>query len=522
MKIKLFFILCFFAVSLHAWETDFALSEDAQKRASFYKQFIEAVSLEEKEPASSLVLFKGLLEQYPDDKMLIQEYCYVALDNYKSDFSFCKTALQNIKGKTWQQYSLLGDYHLREGDITQALQAYEQALKLNPENVELAFHYAGILASKDQAAAVKYLKTLAADYPQAENYITIKIADIYLKNNETEKAISVLKNALPKTANKAEIYAALIKIYELKQDKEALYKTYQQMEKDGLANVEILEKLAEFALFEKDEENTKKYFQEIINLDEKNPYAARYFAFEEQKQGRYEQALKYLKNASDFERNPTLQIKAGYYLSLLSKKEELLDLMSNAYKNFPANNEIAYYYALALIDAKQYNKAQKIFEEILKSSPENETVLLNYATLLHEQKNYKKMESTLRRLLEINPSNAEAANFLGYFLIDTNPKKLEEGRELVLIALKQNPQEVAYRDSLAWYYFKAKNYTAAQNIISALPDVKDEEIYLHRAAIAAALNNPETAITNYEKVLKINPKNKAAKRGLKKIKTKNK
>ena len=52
--------------------------------------------------------------------------------------------------------------------------------------------------------------------------------------------------------------------------------------------------------------------------------------------------------------------------------------------------------------------------------------------------------------------------------------------------------------------------------MSALPDVKDTEIYLHRAEIASALNNFETAATNYENALKINPKNKAAKKGLKK------
>ncbi len=519
MKIKLFFTLCFLPAFLYAWESNFELSEEAQQRAKFYNQFVQAVALEDKNPSEALILIKDLLDKAPSDKTLILEYCYLALYNYENDFNFCKTALENLKDKVWQHHALLGDYYLREGSLTQALSEYEQALKLNPENLELAFHYIGILANKDQAAAVKYLENLAKDYPQAQNFITLKIADIYLKNREEEKAILTLKNALLTTQNKAEIYPALIKIYELKKDRDALYKTYQDIERDGLADIKTLEILAEIALFYKQEDKARNYFQKIMDLDAQNPYAARYYAFEEQKQGRYEQALKYLQNSREFENSPTLQIKAGYYLSMLSKQEELLALMEQSYKKFPSENEIAYYYALALIDAKKFNQAQKVLENILTNIPENETVLLTYATLLYEQKDYKKMESTLRKLIEINPNNAEALNFLGYFLIDRkSPQSLEEGHAFITRALENNPQEIAYQDSLSWYYFKKGNYSEAQKIISTLPDVKDEEIYLHRAEIAAALKDFENAIINYEKALKIKPKNKAAKRGLKKVK----
>ena len=480
MRIKLLICLCCLAVSLHAWEGKFELSEEAQKKADFYNKFAQAFVLEETNPNEALVLLKDLLEKSPDDRSIIQEYCYVALDNYANDFEFCKNSLKSIKEKTWQHHTLLGDYYLREGSLTLALKEYEQALKLNPESIELAFHYTGILASKDQAAAVAYLENLAKDYPQAENFITIKIADIYLKNGDDDKAISSLKNVLMRTQNKEEIYAALAKIYESKKDRQALYKIYQDMEKEGLADIRTLEILAEIAYFSKDEEKTHKYFQEIIALDDKNPYAARYFAFEEQKQGRYEQALNYLQNSREFENSPTLRIKAGYYLSMLSKQKELLALMEKSYKKFPSDDEIAYYYALALIDAKKYNHAEEILKKILQNTPENETVLLNYSTLLYEQGKYQKMEDSLRQIIKINPENAEALNFLGYFLIDhKSPRGLEEGRGFVMRALEKSPHEIAYQDSLAWYYFKTGNYSEAQRIMSDLPETKDEEIYFH-------------------------------------------
>lgn len=523
MKIKFTVFLCLLSATIFAFDGDFELSEEAQKQADFYNKFLQVLSLEDNsKDQEALTILKELLDQNPDDRHIIHEYCYLALDNKKEEFNFCKKSLENLKKKTWQNHVVLGDYYMREGALTQALSEYEKALKLNPENLELSFHYAGILASKDQNAAINYLKNLTKDYPQADSFIYIKIADIYLKNKEEQEAILFLENSLKTAQNKEGIYYTLIKIYESKKDANKLYALYQTMYADGFVNAEILEKLGSFAVLENDEENAQKYFTELLNLDANNPYAARYFATYEQSQGRYEKALSYIKQSRDFETNPALQIKAGYYLSMLSKQEELLNLMESAHEKFAGNNEISYYYALALTDSKKYNKAAKVFEEILQTAPENELVLFNYAAVLYEQKKYKKMEETLRKLLKINPDNAEGLNFLGYFFVDQGKQEnLEEGYKLISKALSLKPNEIAYQDSLAWYYFKVGNFIEADKILKDLPEVKDEEIYLHKAAVAYALKDFESAIKNYENVLKINPKNKEAKKGLKKAKREN-
>ena len=46
MKIKLFLLFCLCNISLYAWEESFSLSQEAQKKADFYGQFITAVTLE--------------------------------------------------------------------------------------------------------------------------------------------------------------------------------------------------------------------------------------------------------------------------------------------------------------------------------------------------------------------------------------------------------------------------------------------------------------------------------------------
>lgn len=522
MKIKLLLFFCLLPSIICAWESEFFLSEAAQKEADFYNKFVSAVSLEKQANyTEALPLFKELLTEKPQDTTLIQEYCFLVLDHSKEEFNFCKNKLENVENKTWQINTLLGDYCLREGEITEALKYLEQATKLNPENLELAFHYSGLLSSKDQDKAITFLRNLEAEYPQAATFVNLKIADIYLKSNDEENAISTLRDFLSRTQNKAEIYDALTRIYKAKKDKQALYNTYREMVQEGLATQQILEDLASDALAVQDDKQAEKYFTILKDIDGNNPYAMRYFAFQEQSAGRYESALNYLKQARDFDENPALQIKAGYYLSMLSKQEELLNLMENAYTKFDGNQEIAYYYALALIDAKKYKQAAKVFDNALKAAPENQTILFNYATLSYQQKNYKKMEELLRRLLKIDPKNAEAANFLGYYFVDKNRKKnWPEAYNLITLALQLRPQEIAYQDSLAWYYFKTSKYEEAANILFTFPDIDDEEIYFHKAQVSFALNDYDNAIMYFEKSLKLNPKNEQSKKGLAKAKKK--
>ena len=100
MKIKLFLLFLLFSVPLFAWEGAFTLSEEAQKKANFYNQFITALTLENANKQSkALPLLKELLTEKPEDKTLILEYCFLALDHQKEEFDFCKNTLENIEEK---------------------------------------------------------------------------------------------------------------------------------------------------------------------------------------------------------------------------------------------------------------------------------------------------------------------------------------------------------------------------------------------------------------------------------------
>lgn len=65
----------------------------------------------------------------------------------------------------------------------------------------------------------------------------------------------------------------------------------------------------------------------------------------------------------------------------------------------------------------------------------------------------KSSEESLRRVLAQEPNNATALNNLGYFLIERN-EKLPEALALIQGAVRAEPSNSSYLDSLGWAYFK--------------------------------------------------------------------
>lgn len=79
----------------------------------------------------------------------------------------------------------------------------------------------------------------------------------------------------------------------------------------------------------------------------------------------------------------------------------------------------------------------------------------------------KSSEDSLRRVLTQEPDNATALNNLGYFLIERN-EKLPEALSLIQGAVRAEPYNSSYLDSLGWAYFKlGKLDEAERNLIEA-------------------------------------------------------
>jgi tetratricopeptide (TPR) repeat protein len=117
-------------------------------------------------------------------------------------------------------------------------------------------------------------------------------------------------------------------------------------------------------------------------------------------------------------------------------------------------------YSQAKQGAKAVDAAQTALA-LAQSEDLKQVVLLTLATAQNEAGDFKGSEKTLRDIIEKTPENATALNNLGYFLAERG-EKLDEALEMTLKAVKTQPENSSFLDSLGWVHFKMGNYDEAE------------------------------------------------------------
>ena len=93
--------------------------------------------------------------------------------------------------------------------------------------------------------------------------------------------------------------------------------------------------------------------------------------------------------------------------------------------------------------------------------------------------------------------------------------KLEKARELIEKAVKAEPKNAAFLDSLGWVLFKLNHPSEAlKQILTAveLSEEPDATVYDHLGDIYAALKQPEKAREAWRKSLSIEPNDEVRKK----------
>jgi tetratricopeptide (TPR) repeat protein len=105
------------------------------------------------------------------------------------------------------------------------------------------------------------------------------------------------------------------------------------------------------------------------------------------------------------------------------------------------------------------------FKALIARVPEDATLVYQYANLLDRTGRSVEAERALRGVLERDPLDANALNSLGYMFAERG-EKLGEAVELLHRALKIEPGNPSFLDSLGWAYFKQGRVDLADGPLS--------------------------------------------------------
>jgi Flp pilus assembly protein TadD len=116
----------------------------------------------------------------------------------------------------------------------------------------------------------------------------------------------------------------------------------------------------------------------------------------------------------------------------------------------------------------------------------------------------KGAEETLRRVLAKDANNPTALNNLGYFLTE-HDQKLEEARDMIERAVRAEPQNPSFLDSLGWVYYKLGKLKEAERYLSdaARRNPTSATIQEHLGDLFKKLGQQEKAQASWRKALSL-------------------
>jgi len=127
-----------------------------------------------------------------------------------------------------------------------------------------------------------------------------------------------------------------------------------------------------------------------------------------------------------------------------------------------------------------------------------------------------KSEAILRRGLEKDPDQPLILNALAYFLALQN-RQLDEALQMIQRALKTEPENGAFLDTMGWIYFQKKMYPEALALLQKAHEKEDAEATIaeHLGDTYMALGQKENAIAAWSESFRLDPKNSAVRDKLK-------
>jgi tetratricopeptide (TPR) repeat protein len=363
-------------------------------------------------------------------------------------------------------YFLLGRRHESMGDVDKAVAAYKQALTLAPNSAELRAELAGLYARQDRAveAIDTAEEALAKDPDNREanrilGSIYAALAEQRLKLRPGDdpalyvpRAIAALERARAQGPDTpVDLTLGRLYLQTKSYDKAIALLRRVQLEQPGSSELAMMIATAEEGagrtadaaetLREAVADNPK-FFRGLIMLAELS-----------EKQGEWDAAADAYAKAQAL--NPRIDLASRRAAALINagKAPAARDLLQPGAAKPDAEPMVLYLYATALRQSGDLAGAEATARRLRAAAPTDPRGLYVLAQVLEQRKDLDGAERALREILERDPEDATALNYLGYMLAERG-QRLDEAVTLVQRALKLEPGNPSFLDSLGWAYYQ--------------------------------------------------------------------
>lgn len=357
------------------------------------------------------------------------------------------------------------------GQTRKAIATLRKSLDKDPNYLPAVVELAYILELENDFAESERFYTRLLELGESSNEVWIKLIDLNLKLNNTEKALSLAQNGPQSKAFMLETAHLFLgqKFYD--EATEVLAPLAQQETVD--ADVRFYLALLEY----EGRKNSEAALSHLAQIPQDSPHHQRALSFQAQ------------------------------ILISQESTEQALTVLREARETYPDEPEFAEIQAWALASSGRSVEAEQVLVQALAHWPDNTDILYRLGMLQEEQGRSNDALQTMERVIAIAPDMADALNFIGYMLAEQG-RDLQRALELTSKAMQLDPDNGYIVDSLAWVLFKLGEYDKSMVQIrkAVTMEKNDSAIWEHYGDIARALGKRKDARKGYSNAIKLGSK----------------
>ena len=463
-------------------------------------------------------VLRSILKTDPENEPAVEQLTQLLMDEGKS-----VEAVTLLEGITSHSPSavlldLLGDAYTQTHELAKAEEAYRKAMELDPSEPS---HQRGLgqtlLTEEKYFEALKVYQKLSDVMPD-DSDVYLRIAQIFRELHQLDKAEENLVKARQYAPGSLEVMYNEAMLYQA----QGRYEDAIRVLSDAVTGIKgqspavpsrrrslaiLYQQLGQLYRDTQNYQAAIYTFEELGHLGEEEDRRARTMIMDTYRAAKdLPKALQTGKEAlAKYPADPSIRTSHALLLGENGQTDDAVKILRAQLHGDTNDRETYLNIAQVYERGRRYKEAEEAARaaEVLPGQPrENEMVWFLLGAIYERQKFFDKAEEQFKKVLAVNPKNAPVLNYYGYMLGDLGIR-LDEAEALVQKALKEDPFNGAYLDSLGWIYFKENKLGASESTLRKAVERErhDATIHSHLGDLYAKLGRGDLAAAEWEKSL---------------------
>jgi tetratricopeptide (TPR) repeat protein len=414
--------------------------------------------------------------------------------------------VRDLAPKDPASFIFLGNVRVAQGDLAKAAEAYESARKLDPKNVNALENLGNYYAIVDPEKAVSFYEQVLMINPNGGETM-LQLGLVEQKLGHSDKAIEYYDKALGVDPHQSAPYLAKAEIYEQRRSTAAAIAAYQQALLLQPKNPQILMRLGHMDYQSGSMEDAEKQFLAARELAPQDPSIYYWLARVAEERKDWAKATDYAQQAFQYSQDPQFLPLAAYYMTLDHNLIKAITWLERARKVDPTNANTLLFLGMNNLELGRTKEAHEALLQGVKLYPKDPQMSFQLGVSEDRLGNAAAADAAFQNVLTIDPKNAGAMNYLGYSWTEQGVH-LEEAEKMLREAVRLEPDNAAFLDSLGWLQFKKNHMDEARELLEKASGLDEDALILgHLADVHAAQNHQEIAMRILAQAATVDPEN---------------